>query len=690
MFTFFNAKLSIPARLWLMALVSTVPDILLTGFFVQQSYLDISFAQKEAAGSAYLSDLWPAFVGIARSGRDGAPTASPTTLASDSEFQSVAAAQAFDQAQGLAAKLAAGKALIGAVADGSNLTLDPDLDSFYAMDAATVRLPGVVAAAVALTQAADEAAGAPGRLVHLASAVAHLEISAADADASLTSAMRNNRAGETSRALAAVTTDLKAAAARLTAQGLVLLDGGQPAGVAALQADLLRTTDAAWTATNTELGRLLRTRLDGFLRKLTVSLVIAGAGVVLSALIAQAVSIGLSRRLSRLIGVMDRLTVNDLSEAIPYRSDRNETGRIATTLVAFRDSMVEAARLKAEKTMAEQRADAATAAREGEAAEYMRQSDLAVAEIGKGLDKLSQGNLVHLVTTPLYPAAEKLRLDLNQAASRLREAMSDVADRAEAIGVESVAITNTADDLSRRTEQQVSELERTAASVGQMTVGVKSTADLAAEARCVAAIAKSSSDKGEGIVRQAMEAMAKIEQSSGQVGQIIGVIDEIAFQTNLLALNAGVEAARAGEAGRGFAVVAAEVGVLARRSAEAAKQIKTIIAGASCEVGCGVDLVAETGRSLGEIKLKVAELDAIVDVIAAGAAEQSSGLREINSVVGAMDRIAKENARMMEHSTSASHALRQEAEALGDMIGRFKIGTDRRIVADGRATRRSA
>ncbi len=352
MFKFFNSRLSIPARLWLMALVSTVPDILLTGFFVQQSFLDISFAQKEASGTVYLSGLWPSFVTIAQSEKDSSGS-SVTQADYDAQFSSQAAAQAFNQAHGVTDKLAAGKALIGAVADGSNLTLDPDLDSFYAMDADTVRLPGMVTAAVALLEAANEPADNPSRLIHVAFAVDRLQISSDEANASLTAAVRNNASGETGRALSGLTSDLKAAAAQLSARGHALLDGAKADDIAATEATLLRKVDATWNATNRELARLLQVRLDGFFRKLSVSLVIAGAGVLLSVLIAQVVSIGLSRRLSRLIAVMDRLIVTDLTVAIPYLSDSNETGRIAKTLVAFKDSVIEAARLKAEKSVAE-------------------------------------------------------------------------------------------------------------------------------------------------------------------------------------------------------------------------------------------------------------------------------------------------------------------------------------------------
>jgi methyl-accepting chemotaxis protein len=167
-----------------------------------------------------------------------------------------------------------------------------------------------------------------------------------------------------------------------------------------------------------------------------------------------------------------------------------------------------------------------------------------------------------------------------------------------------------------------------------------------------------------------MDAIAK---SSHQISQIIGVIDEIAFQTNLLALNAGVEAARAGEAGRGFAVVASEVRALAQRSAEAAKEIKGLISTSTTQVNRGVDLVAETGKSLERIVAQVAEVNGVIADIASGAKEQSIALAEVNTAIGQMDQVTQQNATMVEETTAASHSLSQETEQLADLMGQFQV-----------------
>ncbi len=214
---------------------------------------------------------------------------------------------------------------------------------------------------------------------------------------------------------------------------------------------------------------------------------------------------------------------------------------------------------------------------------------------------------------------------------------------------------------------------------------MKKTAEGASHARQVVKVASADAERSGEVVSRTVTAMSGIERSSQQIGQIIGVIDEIAFQTNLLASNAGVEAARAGDAGRGFAVVASEVRGLAQRSAEAAKEIKTLILASDDQVKAGVQLVGETGRGLTRIVEQVAEISLIVNEIATSAEEQASGLSQVNIAVNQMDQVTQQNAAMVEEATAATHSLASDSEELARAVSRFQVSGSVVAMGSGKA-----
>jgi methyl-accepting chemotaxis protein len=265
---------------------------------------------------------------------------------------------------------------------------------------------------------------------------------------------------------------------------------------------------------------------------------------------------------------------------------------------------------------------------------------------------------------------------LSTTQDRMAKVLAGVQSSAETVATAAREINEGTHDLAARTEQQAASLEETASSMEEITSTVKTTADNAALANQLAQTSRQQAEQGGAVARRTTDAMNAIEESSRRIADIISVIDEIAFQTNLLALNAAVEAARAGDQGRGFAVVASEVRTLAQRSASAAKEIKGLIETSVDRVTEGGRLVAESGRTLGEIVESVKKVSDVVGEISAAGREQAEGVEEINKAIMQMDEGTQQNAAMVEQATAAAASMSDQAGKLREMTSIFRIGRD--------------
>jgi len=402
------------------------------------------------------------------------------------------------------------------------------------------------------------------------------------------------------------------------------------------------------------------------------------AGIVLVAvtLFSAALLVLLRRIITPLTGLascMKSLSQGHLDTEIIELDRSDEIGLMAGAVQVFKDnalqlrsSEAETARLRGETESQRSKADS-------ERARLVAQQAEVVSAIGKGLEQLSVGKLGHRITHAFPSTYEKLRADFNGAMDHMQQTMSALLAATTTIQSGSEQISEAADDLSNRTSEQAASLKQTATSLEDIAARVRKGADGATHTRNIVATARSDAERSGVLMREAVKAMEGIEGQSLQIGQIISVIDQIAFQTNLLALNAAVEAARAGDSGRGFAVVASEVRALALRSAEAARQIKSIISGSKEQVDRGVHLVTKTGEALSLIVQQIYEISAAVSEISTGANEQMISLRDISEAVNQIDGVTQRNAAMVEQTTASSHELAQEARELLRLAGQFEV-----------------
>jgi len=397
------------------------------------------------------------------------------------------------------------------------------------------------------------------------------------------------------------------------------------------------------------------------------------------------VSFRVSNPLHQLSAAMRKLAGGDFDVVLPGLERKDEIGAVANAVERFKVLAVDKARNEADAAMARQKAEAerhAEAARaeaevqakvSAERAKASEEQAYAFRTLGAALGRLADGDFTIRLDDDIPEAYAQIRDDFNLAIGRLHETIQAVADSTSEVGNAAVEISTATNDLSQRVEEQAASLEETSSSMEEISATVKTNAQNAQQANALTNSTRGVADRGGKVVAEAVTAMARIEESSRQISDIITVIDEIARQTNLLALNAAVEAARAGDAGRGFAVVASEVRSLAQRSSEAAKNINDLIAKSSDRVQEGVGLVNRAGTALSEIVDSIKQVADIVAGIAAASAEQSTGLEQINRALTEMDEATQRNSALVEENSATAKTLEQQSQDMQERISSFKL-----------------
>ena len=439
---------------------------------------------------------------------------------------------------------------------------------------------------------------------------------------------------------------------------------------------------------------------------LVLSLVVGGA-------VAFFTGRSIAHPIKAMTDAMSRLADGDHDVTVPALDNRDEIGEMAQAVQVFKRNAIDKLQMEAEQRAAqeaqkiaeeEQRSrEAAIVAEVAEVAEAASQGDLerqidlngkagfllnlcegvnslvhltgvALQDVASVLSSVAAGDLTKRITNPYAGLFDQLKGDVNQTAEKLFDIVTGINGAAAQIGSAASEVAAGSQDLSERSEQQASALEETAASMEELAATVRQNATNAQQANQLAAGAREVAASGGQVVSDAIAAMGRIEASSQKIGDIVGMIDEIAFQTNLLALNAAVEAARAGDAGKGFAVVAQEVRNLAQRSAQASKEIKVLIAQSTGEVKTGAELVKGAGKTLDDILTGVKRVADIVGEIAAASSEQASGIDQVNQAVTQMDEMTQQNAALVEESTAAAHALEDQSGELNRLMAFFQVG----------------
>ena len=644
-------RLSMNGRLISAAVFLLFAIALLSKLFIEQSFKDIDFAAKERDGIVYSRAVWPVLALVNGEGAL-APEAATRVQAELARVAGVfdpamtTAAESKDLLQALkspgadqATKVrAAARALIAKIGDGSNLILDPDLDSFYVMDAVVVKLPELSEAARALhdQMLAVSSAASPDfdAKAQLMIALGRYDTAASGLLASLKTAVANNPDGSLDKAF-------KDAQAKLEAQSntfyvsmkrtaSVLIEKADPeAGrrIAPLHAAVQQETDRIWQLTAGELDRLLELRIAGFKSRLWTNLALAYLVTLIAFGVLAAVGLSITRGTRRLIHRMETLVAGDLASDIPYGQDRHEMGKLASAIGIFRSTLMEVDRLNRE--------------------------NLQTVETSVEARRLA-----------LHDIAETLDAKVLTVASRVR-------DMSAGLAADASTMVDGAANSAREVVAAVEASQMTTASADEAASEAISLAESARRIRHQMVDATDISTSAEDHARNAEGTVVQLTDAAARIGEVIRLISSIAEQTNLLALNATIEAARAGEAGRGFSVVATEVKALASQTARATEDIGRHvdeIRTATGNVAGEMAHVVETIQKLGTIARNgAAAIDAQatqVEAICATTSAVSSNTTGFGEVVENIRDFAQRTEALSRRSLTSATEVGEEADRL--------------------------
>lgn len=582
------------------------------------------------------------------------------------------------------------QSLIVTACDNSNLTLDPDIDTYYLMDSFCTKLPNLteeVSLIQALgTKAIKDKTLSPGvreKILILKTLMENYNVMKIAGNIEKTLNYNPFQFPVFDPLKQSLLIQAKKAAGLLnTFLSSEIYDSLQPFYDS--YSAFLEVSHQLYQKTENALKNLLMVRINKIQNMLSINLGIIILGSLLLAYLFVGIYISTLKGLNALARGSDKLAKGDLSAKVELDS-KDELQEVASSFNRMKDVLYEVIHQTQGVVHGVMEGDLSRRIDSRDKQGFVKELATAtnqmtetfqniINEILTLLSAISQGDLTVQMTNEYKGVFNELKTYANSTLGNVQRLMKDIKMASETIKKASQNIVKGNNELSKRTEQQAAFLEETSISTEQLTAAVHQSAENAKQANELAKSASSVAIKGGDVVNQVIKTMSAINESSHKVADIISVIDGIAFQTNILALNAAVEAARAGEQGRGFAVVATEVRNLAQRSSAAAKEIKALINDSVENVTSGKKLVDASGGTMAEIVKAVNHVTEIMSEIKAASTEQSSGIEQVNQAVSQMDKVIAQNATLVEQAATAAESLEIQTKHMEELVSLFKLG----------------